>query len=63
MALPSEIIVTCPSCKQLEFLEVFNGRGQPNSAYRRNNGHVFHKNCPEPCRLFQIPLMRQGISI
>ncbi len=63
MALPTEIIVICPSCKQLEFLEVLNGYVLPHSSYHRNNGHVFHKNCPEPCRLFQMPYTRQGISV
>lgn len=53
----SQVLVTCSSCKQMEFLQVLDGdKLEPNPAYHQGGNNLFHKNCPEPCQLFSMSL-------
>ena len=63
MVLLAEVIVLCPSCKNLEFLYITNGRIKPCSAYHRSNGHVYHRQCEKPCRFFYVSLTRAKVAV
>lgn len=53
----SQVLVTCTSCKQMEFLQVLDGdKLEPNPAYHQKDNNLYHKNCPEPCQLFSMSL-------
>lgn len=53
----SQVLITCPCCKQMEFLQVLEGNKlEPPPAYHQKGENLFHKDCPEPCRLFSMSI-------
>jgi len=60
LSLPGTILVICPSCKQIDFLDAYKECLEINSAYSRNNGDVYHRQCRKPCRFFALGKIKKG---
>ena len=59
----SQVLVSCRSCKQMEFLQIVDGdKLEPNPSYHQKGNELFHKDCPLPCQLFAMSLSPINLS-
>jgi hypothetical protein len=64
MTMLTQVLVSCPSCKQIEFLPVVDGNKiDPHSAYHQKDEKLYHKDCPEPCRLFSMAITPLNLTL
>jgi len=49
-----EALISCPVCKQIEFLLICDGEPALYHNYHRTNGEIYHGDCKQPCRLFNL---------
>ena len=56
MVQTREVIVSCPDCKQMDFLTIIGSSIDLSHHYHRDNGSIYHRDCPNPCHLFQMYL-------